>query len=105
MQYRRFLFYNILGGTAWTLCVILPGYYLGAFSIVKDNMGLLIIGVLVVTAATVAVIAAGILSAYFPEGTCSSGKKPVTFVSACRNHQEIFEQALSPPSNMCFIIC
>jgi membrane-associated protein len=65
MQYRRFLFYNVLGGTAWTLFVILAGYYLGAFSVVKENMNLLIIGVLAVTAATVLVIAAGILSAYF----------------------------------------
>ena len=65
MQYHRFLFYNVLGGTAWALLVILAGYYLGAFSIVKDNMSLLIIGVLVVTAATVVLIGAGILSAYF----------------------------------------
>jgi len=64
MQYRRFLFYNVLGGTAWTFFVVLAGYYLGAFSIVKENMSLLIIAVLVVTAATVIVIAAGILSAY-----------------------------------------
>ena len=39
-------------------------------------MGLLIIGVLVVTAATVAVIAAGILSAYFRKEPAVQEKNP-----------------------------
>ena len=31
MKYYRFLFYNILGATAWTLLVVLAGYYTGTF--------------------------------------------------------------------------
>jgi membrane-associated protein len=64
MKYHRFLFFNILGATAWTLVVVLAGYYLGTFSVVQDNMGLLLIGVLIVTAATVLLIAWGVISSY-----------------------------------------
>jgi membrane-associated protein len=64
MKYSRFLFYNILGATAWTLVVVLAGYYLGTFTVVKDNMGLLLIGVLALTVATVLFIAWNVLSSY-----------------------------------------
>ena len=29
MNYRRFIFYNLLGGFLWAVCVTLAGYYLG----------------------------------------------------------------------------
>ena len=32
MNYRRFLFYNVAGGVAWTLAVVLGGYYFGTTS-------------------------------------------------------------------------
>ena len=64
MKYYRFLFYNILGATAWTLLVVLAGYYTGTFPIVRENMGLLMIGVLIITAATVLFIAGSVLSSY-----------------------------------------
>jgi membrane-associated protein len=63
MEYHRFLFYNVLGGVAWTLLVVLAGYYFGMFSIVKENMNLLILLVFLVTIATVIVIIAGIVMA------------------------------------------
>jgi membrane-associated protein len=69
MEYRRFLFYNVLGGTAWALAIVLGGYYLGTFAIVKENMNLLLIGVLALTVGTIIFIVASIISAYF--------KKPV----------------------------
>ena len=64
MDYRRFLFYNALGGTAWALAIVLGGYYLGSFAIVKENMNLLLIGVILLTAGTVLFILASIISAY-----------------------------------------
>ena len=30
MKYRRFLFYNVLGGFLWVWCMVLLGYFLGA---------------------------------------------------------------------------
>jgi membrane-associated protein len=63
MEYHRFLFYNVLGGVAWTLLVVLAGYYFGMFSIVKENMNLLILLVILVTIATVIMIIAGIVMA------------------------------------------
>jgi membrane-associated protein len=49
MQYRRFLFYNFLGGTCWTLALVLAGYYFGTFTVVQENMSYLIIGVMLLT--------------------------------------------------------
>jgi membrane-associated protein len=64
MKYRRFLLYNVLGAVSWTLVVVLSGYYLGTFSIVKENMSLLILLVLAVTAGTILLILAGLIQAY-----------------------------------------
>lgn len=75
MHYRRFLFYNALGGTVWALSIVLGGYYLGTFTVVKENMSLLIIGVIVLMSGTVLFILASIISAYL--------KKP-----AARKEQE-----------------
>ncbi len=62
MKYRRFLFYNILGAVVWTLLVVLGGYYLGTLSIVKENMSLMLLGVMVLTGAAILVIIAGLIS-------------------------------------------
>ena len=64
MQYRRFLFYNIVGGVLWTFVVVLAGYYFGTFSIVKENMSLLIFLVLLATLVTVIIIIAGLITAF-----------------------------------------
>ena len=63
MNYQRFLVYNVLGGVAWTLVVVIGGYYFGTFTIVKENMSLLIFLVILVTAGTVFLIIAGLVSA------------------------------------------
>ncbi|MDD4136958.1 MAG: VTT domain-containing protein [Methanoregula sp.] len=65
MHYRRFLFYNVLGATAWALAIVLGGYYLGTFTVVKENMSLMLIGVLALSAITIIFIIANVLSAYF----------------------------------------
>ena len=64
MSYRRFLFYNILGGITWTVSILLAGYYFGTLSIVQENMSLLIFLVLLVTAGTIVLVIAGIMSSY-----------------------------------------
>jgi membrane-associated protein len=69
MQYHRFLFYNVLGAVAWTLSLVLGGYYLGTFTVVKENMSLLMIGVVVLSVGTIIFILASVISAYL--------KKPV----------------------------
>ncbi len=64
MNYRRFLFYNVAGGVAWTLAVVLGGYYFGKLQVVKENMSVLILFVILITAGTVLLVAAGIVSNY-----------------------------------------
>ncbi len=76
MKYRRFLFYNILGGVCWTVGILLAGYYFGTLSIVKENMSFLIFLVLLVTVGTVILILAGIVTSYRTrkKGTCAEKK-------------------------------
>jgi membrane-associated protein len=64
MDYRKFLFYNVLGAVAWTFSIVLAGYFLGTFTIVKENLNLLIYLVIVATVGTIIVIIWGILSSY-----------------------------------------
>jgi membrane-associated protein len=54
MKYGKFLLYNVLGAAAWTLSIVLAGYYLGELPIVKANMSLMIFLVLLVTIVTIA---------------------------------------------------
>ncbi len=65
MHYRRFLFYNILGGTCWTLVLVLAGYYLGTFTVVQENMGILVIGVMLLTGGTLLFILYNIVRAWW----------------------------------------
>lgn len=64
MNYRRFLIFNVLGGVSWALVVVFAGYFLGTFSIVQENMSLLIIFVLLLTAGAVFFIIAGLVSSF-----------------------------------------
>jgi len=64
MHYPRFLFYNVLGGVFWAVVVIMAGYYFGSFTIVKENMSLLIIAVIALSAITILFILYGIISGY-----------------------------------------
>lgn len=51
MKYSRFISYNIIGGIAWTAGFLLAGYYLGSVTIIKDNIGLLVIAIALSTTA------------------------------------------------------
>jgi len=63
MEYRRFLFYNIIGAVSWAFALVLGGYYLGTFSVVQENMSLLMLGVIALTAGCVIFICFGIVCA------------------------------------------
>jgi len=62
MEFHRFLFYNVLGAVAWTLTVVLAGYYFGRLSIVRENMSLLLLLVVAVTAVTILLLIIGLVT-------------------------------------------
>lgn len=62
MEFHRFLFYNVLGAVAWTLVVVLSGFYFGRLPIVRENMSLLLLMVAAVTAVTILLLIIGIVS-------------------------------------------
>jgi membrane-associated protein len=45
MQYRRFLFYSFSGSIAWVGSLAYAGYYFGTMPVVQDNLGLVIIAI------------------------------------------------------------
>jgi membrane-associated protein len=64
MNYKRFLFYNILGAVSWTLLIVLGGYFFGTFTIVKENMNVLIFLVFGVTGIAVFLLLFGIVTTH-----------------------------------------
>lgn len=69
MEFHRFLFYNVLGAVAWTLTVVLAGFYLGRLPIVRENMSLLLLLVAAVTAVTILLLIIGLVT------SCQQQKK------------------------------
>ncbi len=49
MNYKRFLFFNIIGAVAWVCTFTLAGHFFGNFPIVKRNFHIVIIGVILVS--------------------------------------------------------
>jgi membrane-associated protein len=47
MSYGRFLLFNVAGGILWVVSLTLAGYYFGNLPWVKDNLSLVIIGIIV----------------------------------------------------------
>jgi len=54
MPYARFQAYNFGGGIAWVLIFIWAGYFFGNIPIIKDNFGLVTIGIIVASLIPVA---------------------------------------------------
>ena len=75
MRYPRFLFYNILGAVVWTIGIVLAGYFFGSFTIVKENMSLLIIAVIAMSAITILFILYGVISGYLKQRKSADAKK------------------------------
>jgi membrane-associated protein len=49
MNYRKFIFFNVIGGVLWVSICTLGGYYFGNIPFVKDNFSIVIIGVVVLS--------------------------------------------------------
>lgn len=49
MPYPRFLAYNVFGGILWVVSLTLAGYYFGNLPFVKNNLTLVILGIIVVS--------------------------------------------------------
>lgn len=73
MNYPRFLLYNILGALTWTAGLVLAGYFFGSFTIVKENMSLMIMAVIALSVITILFILYNIVSGYL-EKRKSSGQ-------------------------------
>ena len=57
MPYARFQGYNFAGGIAWVLSFVWLGYFFGNLPFIKENFGLVTIGIIVVSLIPVAVMA------------------------------------------------
>ena len=49
MNYKNFVFYNIIGAIVWVFVFCLLGYYFGNIPEVKDNFSLVIIAIIVIS--------------------------------------------------------
>lgn len=49
MDYARFIRYNIIGALAWVLSLTYLGYWFGNMPVVKDNFGIVVIAIIVIS--------------------------------------------------------
>ena len=49
MPYVRFLSYNIIGGVLWITSLVYAGYFFGNIPWVKENLSLIVVGIVVVS--------------------------------------------------------
>lgn len=49
MSYRKFLSFNVIGACAWILSLVYAGYLFGNIPWVKNNLSLIVIGIVVVS--------------------------------------------------------
>ncbi len=49
MPYARFQAYNVFGGVAWVLLLVWAGFFFGNIPLIKDNFGVVTIGIIVVS--------------------------------------------------------
>lgn len=49
MEYSRFVVYNIAGALVWTSLFIFAGFFFGNLPIVRDNFGLVVIGIIIIS--------------------------------------------------------
>jgi membrane-associated protein len=57
MPYARYQAYNVVGALAWVLAFVWAGFFFGNISFVKDNFGLVTIGIVAVSLIPVAWVA------------------------------------------------
>ncbi|HSR48195.1 MAG TPA: DedA family protein [Anaerolineales bacterium] len=49
MRYRKFIVYNVVGALVWTSVFIFAGYYFGNIPFVRDNFGLVVIAIILIS--------------------------------------------------------
>ncbi|MDR1677480.1 MAG: DedA family protein [Deltaproteobacteria bacterium] len=49
MVYPRFMFYNLIGGIAWSAIFLTAGYFFGSLAVVKENFTLVILAIVVIS--------------------------------------------------------
>lgn len=49
MNYKRFVFFNIIGGIMWVLLFLFAGYFFGNIPIVKNNLSLVILLIIAIS--------------------------------------------------------
>ncbi|HLG02141.1 MAG TPA: VTT domain-containing protein [Bacteroidia bacterium] len=52
--FRRFMFYNVVGAFGWIVSLCLAGFYLGKFAFVQQNVGWIVIFLIIITLIPVA---------------------------------------------------
>lgn len=72
VPYYRFLFYNLLGAAVWVSFFALAGYFFGNVPFVRDNMVLVLVGVLILSSMPAVVEVARSRMARAPVQTASS---------------------------------
>ncbi len=54
MRYSKFIVYNVVGGFAWTSIFTFAGYFFGNIPFVRDNFGLVVIAIILISVLPVA---------------------------------------------------
>jgi membrane-associated protein len=54
MPYARFQAYNVMGGLGWVLICVWAGYFFGNIPVIKNNFGLVTIGIIAISLLPVA---------------------------------------------------
>jgi len=49
MKYKKFLYYNVLGGIVWVALFLFGGYFFGGLSAVKDHFTLVILAIIFIS--------------------------------------------------------
>lgn len=49
MTYGRFMLYNVVAGIAWVAFFVLGGYYFGNIPFVKNNFGLVVVAIIIIS--------------------------------------------------------
>ena len=49
MTYSRFIVYNVAGGVAWVIILVLSGYFFGNIPLVKNNFSLVLFAIIIIS--------------------------------------------------------
>jgi membrane-associated protein len=55
MPYARFLAFSVTGALLWVISLVTAGYYFGNVPVVKDNLGIVILGIVALSVAPIAI--------------------------------------------------